>query len=146
MSLSKGVVPEAPIESRGNDEIAQITEATRQLVEGTKRTTEFAHQTGAGNFEATFTILSDKDTLGLALLSMRDKIKMLQEREVRLVREKASALLEGQENERKRFVRELHDGIGQLLTVVKLRLDAMEAKDKENKKKNRTYWILLIIQ
>ncbi|GAL85502.1 hypothetical protein MYP_2731 [Sporocytophaga myxococcoides] len=137
MSLSKGVIPGFSIKSKGNDEIAQITEATRQLVEGTKRTTEFAHQTGAGNFEATFTTLSDKDTLGLALLSMRDKIKMLQEREVRLVREKASALLEGQENERKRFVRELHDGIGQLLTVVKLRLDAMEAKDKEKQEEKQ---------
>ncbi len=137
MSLSKGVVPESPIKSKGNDEIAQITEATRQLVEGTKRTTEFAHQTGAGNFDATFTTLSDEDTLGLALLSMRDKIKMLQEREVRLVREKASALLEGQENERKRFVRELHDGIGQLLTVVKLRLDAMDAKDKEKQEEKQ---------
>jgi len=137
MSLSRGVIPESPIESKGNDEIAQITKATRLLVEGTKRTTEFAHQTGAGNFDATFTTLSDQDTLGLALLSMRDKIKMLQEREVRLVREKASALLEGQENERKRFVRELHDGIGQLLTVIKLRLDAMEAKDREKQEEKQ---------
>lgn len=35
------------------------------------------------------------------------------------------ALLEGQEEERKRLARELHDGVGQLLTGIRLQLDCL---------------------
>jgi signal transduction histidine kinase len=34
--------------------------------------------------------------------------------------------MEGQEKERSRIIRELHDGVGQLLTVINLRLEALE--------------------
>jgi signal transduction histidine kinase len=130
IKLSKGIIPEGIVQGKNDDEIGQITNATKQLIEGLKRTTEFAHEIGSGNFKASFTSLSEKDTLGIALISMREKLKNLNEREVRLVREKTAALVEGQENERKRIIRELHDGVGQLLTVIKLRLQMMEGQDE----------------
>lgn len=124
--LSKGIVPEDPVEiERGNDEIADMSNAMNQLLEGMKRTAEFARETGSGNFDVSYALLSDQDSLGLALLQMRDELKGLQQREIRLVQEKANALIEGQENERKRIGRELHDGVGQLMTVVKLRLEEL---------------------
>lgn len=128
MDLSKGIIPAKAVQLRSEDEIGEITEATGLLIQGLRRTTEFANQIGLGNFNASFTTLSDKDSLGMALLDMRDQLKRLNEREVRLVREKAAALVEGQENERKRIIRELHDGVGQLLTVVKLRVEMMEGQ------------------
>jgi two-component system NarL family sensor kinase len=50
----------------------------------------------------------------------------LVEREIKLVRDKTATLLEGQENERKRITQELHDGVGQLLTALRLRIDVIQ--------------------
>ena len=128
--LSKGFMPDHKMPVANNDEIGQITAAINELVINLKNTQAFAYEIGSGNFNASHIPLSDKDTLGMALISMRDKLKTLNEREIKLVREKASALLEGQENERKRITRELHDGIGQLLTVTKLRTELIEDQDE----------------
>ncbi|HEV8515722.1 MAG TPA: ATP-binding protein, partial [Cyclobacteriaceae bacterium] len=125
-SLSQGIIPQQKINVANRDEIGQIAGAISQLIDGLKRTTDFAHEIGSGNFNTSFTTLGTKDTLGLTLIHMRDQLKSLNEREIRLVREKAGALLEGQENERKRIVQELHDGVGQLLTVAQLRVEMLE--------------------
>jgi len=129
MLLSRGVIPEKSPRISNTDEIGQIADAIDQLIQGMKRTTEFAYEIGSGNFDASFTSLSDRDTLGFALIHMRDQLKNLNEREVRLVREKAAAMLEGQENERKRIIQELHDGVGQLLTAVRLRVEMLESDE-----------------
>jgi two-component system NarL family sensor kinase len=130
LSLSKGIIPQNNIRVESNDELGQITRAIDQLIGSLKKTTDFAHEIGAGNFKASYTTLSEKDTLGLALISMRDKLSSLNKNAVRHVREKSAALMEGQENERKRIVRELHDGVGQLLIVAKLRVETIEGQGK----------------
>ncbi|MCF2494665.1 ATP-binding protein [Dyadobacter chenhuakuii] len=51
---------------------------------------------------------------------------------------RASALIEGQEEERKRFALELHDGIGQMLTGLKLhaeKLKSVQFHDQKNQKR-----------
>jgi hypothetical protein len=58
---------------------------------------KFAREIGGGNFNSSFETLSDQDTLGHSLLHMRDELKSLNERELKLARARASALLEGQE-------------------------------------------------
>lgn len=128
--LSKGVIPSIDAKLDDDSELGQIAKAIDELVIGLKRTTLFADEIGAGKFNAPYTALSDKDTLGYALIQMRDKLKTLSEEQVRLIREKASALMEGQENERKRIVRDLHDGVGQLLTGIRLRVQMMEHEEK----------------
>jgi signal transduction histidine kinase len=51
---------------------------------------------------------------------------VVSQREAKLHRDKTAALIEGQENERKRITQELHDGVGQLLTAIRLRIDVIQ--------------------
>ena len=50
---------------------------------------------------------------------------------------RAAALLEGQEEERKRFARELHDGIGQMLTGLRLHVEKLRQAPFENEKQKQ---------
>jgi signal transduction histidine kinase len=127
--LSKGIIPNEKVNTTDTTEVGQIAQAISELIEGLKRTTEFANEIGAGKFTIAYTTLSDQDSLGLSLIGMRDKLKKLSEEQIKLVREKASALLEGQENERKRIVQELHDGVGQLLTGIRLRVQGLDLNE-----------------
>lgn len=129
--LSKGILPDKITRSGSRDETGEMMEAMIELVDALKRTTVFAYEIGAGNFPEKFQPLSDKDELGMALIQMRDKLRALKEQEQHFIRERSAALLEGQEQERKRVARELHDGIGQMLTVIKLRMNLLEEDSEE---------------
>jgi signal transduction histidine kinase len=132
ISLSKGIIPKSEMSQlsiTATDEIGQMAAAITQLAEGMERTSKFAHEIGSGNFSTSFVTLSDQDTLGLALINMRDALKNFNEKEIKLVRMHASALIEGQENERKRIVAELHDGVGQLLTAIRMRVELFKGDD-----------------
>ncbi|RIW12545.1 sensor histidine kinase [Algoriphagus lacus] len=131
-TLSKGIIPNQTPLTSSTDEIIQITKAINELTDGLKRTTDFAQEIGSGNFKTSFKTLSDFDMLGQALLHMRDELLILREKETKLEREKAIALLQGQEKERRRIIQELHDGVGQMLTVIRMQVDSLEA-DNESK-------------
>lgn len=73
LSMGLGVLPKDRIDSR-TDEIGEMGTALNSLVESMERTTEFANQTGAGNFNAYYKPLSEGDSLGQALLKMRDDL------------------------------------------------------------------------
>jgi signal transduction histidine kinase len=124
--LSKGIVPAKKFDIDTRDEIGQIANAIDQLTEGMKRTTTFANAIGSGDFISNYTALSDQDTLGLALIRMRDELRTFSEREMKLARSRTALLLEGQENERRRITQELHDGVGQLLTAIRMRVEMLE--------------------
>ena len=127
--LSRGIIPTGRVPVDSNDEIGQMAAAIYQLTSGLERTSNFAKQIGVGNFEAPFVKLSEHDTLGQSLIQMRDALKELNENEKRSARARASALLEGQEKERRRITTELHDGVGQLLTAVRMRIEMLEGDD-----------------
>lgn len=126
LQLSRGIIPTRRIPVNSRDEVGQMAEAIYLLTDGLERTSTFAREIGAGNFDSTFVTLSDYDTLGKSLIQMRDALKSLNERETKLARARASALLEGQENERRRIIKELHDGVGQLLTAIRMRVEMLE--------------------
>jgi signal transduction histidine kinase len=126
--LAKGIIPAERSRIDTTDEIGQMAESIDQLTIGLKRTSQFAKEIGSGNFNTSFTTLSDHDTLGLSLLQMRDELKAFNEREIKLARARASALLEGQEKERTRIIQELHDGVGQLLTAIRMRIEMFEGE------------------
>ena len=71
LSMGLGILPKERIEYR-TDEIGEMGTALNSLVESMESTTEFANQTGKGNFEAYYRPLSKDDSLGHALLKMRD--------------------------------------------------------------------------
>ena len=72
--LSRGEIPE--IKQTGHkDEIGEMTNALSAMTDSIKIKTEFASQTGKGNYDSQFDLLSDKDILGLALIEMKDNLK-----------------------------------------------------------------------
>lgn len=104
-------------------ELEEIRLALEKLKKAFIDTTYFAQETGKGNFNAHFIPLSNEDMLGASLIQMRDRLKELTAKELTLQRQRSAALLEGQEKERERISQELHDGLGQLLTGIKLMLE-----------------------
>ncbi len=73
LKMGKGIIPEERFPSR-SDEIGEMGRALNILIDSFERTTEFAQQTGSGNFDAVFHPLSEQDTLGHALIRMRDEL------------------------------------------------------------------------
>jgi methyl-accepting chemotaxis protein len=71
--MSKGSLPESNMKVR-SDEIGEMTQALNQLVGGLKAISGFALEIGRGNYQSSFTPLSDDDVLGNSLLHMRDDL------------------------------------------------------------------------
>lgn len=74
LSMGLGILPKNRIDHR-TDEIGEMGTALNSLIESMESTTEFANQTGKGNFDAYFKPLSLDDKLGHALLSMRSSLQ-----------------------------------------------------------------------
>ena len=130
LTLSKGMMPVNKPITITTDEIGEMAKAIHQLKEGQERTASFASEIGSGNFNASFKTLSDQDILGLALIRMRDELRAFHEKELKSARSRAAALLEGQENERRRIIKELHDGVGQMLTAIRMQIDRLESENE----------------
>lgn len=73
LKMGKGIIPQERFPDR-KDEIGEMGRALNILINSFERTTEFAQETGAGNFNAVFHPLSTHDTLGHALIRMRDEL------------------------------------------------------------------------
>ena len=73
IKLGKGKIPEGEIQP-SNDEIGDMSVAMNNLVKGLNHTTEFANHVGQSNFDYDYQPLSDEDTLGHALMKMRDDL------------------------------------------------------------------------
>lgn len=131
VSLARGVIPGKRAEVTSYDEIGQMVGAINQLTEALQRSADFANAIGAGRFDAPYEKLSEHDSLGTALIRMRDELRGFTEREQQLARSRAAALLEGQELERRRITLELHDGVGQLLTAIKMRVEMLDSDDEK---------------
>ncbi len=73
LMMGRGVLPTERIKDR-KDEIGEMSIALNDLIDGMARTTEFAKQVGSGNFISHYRPLSKDDTLGAALLKMREDL------------------------------------------------------------------------
>ena len=136
VTLARGAFPDAPLVSKRRDEFGAMVQALHQLEVNLKNSVDFARQIGQANLDAQHTPLGPDDLLGHALIEMRDNLARarqqlealnrlrLREAEVRS-RLRRQALVEGQEQERRRLARELHDSVGQLMTALKFALAAL---------------------
>ena len=73
LDLGKGIFPKKEIKV-ANDEIGEMSQAMIGLVDGLKKTTDFANQVGQSNFDYPYEPLSEEDVLGHALLKMKDEL------------------------------------------------------------------------
>jgi PAS domain S-box-containing protein len=71
--VSKGVLPEEQ-EGKGSDEFGEMGTRVDKLVGMLKTNAEFAQKVGEGKFDAEFSPASENDTLGLALINMRNNL------------------------------------------------------------------------
>lgn len=81
---------------------------------------------------AGFILLVVLSGMAFWLVKSRYKTKMRLEHEKRLIQKEAfSAIVNAEENERKRISMELHDGLGQLLSAAKLNISVLEDTNSE---------------
>ncbi len=71
--VSKGILPDK-VEPSSGDEFGQMADKVDGLVQTLKSSAQFARLVGEGKFNATYQPASENDTLGLALLNMRENL------------------------------------------------------------------------
>ncbi|MFP4341306.1 MAG: PAS domain S-box protein [Cyclobacteriaceae bacterium] len=79
--LSEGKLADQVDETR--DEMNRVIKAARQLNENLAAASQFARQIGEGNFNSDFKPAGEEDTLGNALVHMRDRLQMVAEEDKR---------------------------------------------------------------
>ena len=119
----------------------------RPVVNETRRAIRMLSQSEEALLKAN-TELEDKNKL---LIEAQNHIATIQEEKYQLQlaedRIRTGALIEGQEEERKRFARELHDGIGQMLTGLKLHAEKLrQVQFADEKQRNRFDQLVKLIQ
>jgi signal transduction histidine kinase len=129
IKLSKGVQDGVMTRVDRGDEIGRMYSALNKLVMALNETIKFAGQIGEGNFDARFEPLSKRDKLGEALLQMKGKLQAYQKNELKLMRQNQLSILNGEEKERIRLSKELHDGLGPMLTTLKLDIQSAGLED-----------------
>lgn len=129
LKLSKGSLP-SKINVVSKDEIGNMADAIKLLVKGLQQNIELAKSIGEGNFDSKVELLSNNDELGIALEQMRIQLKQLNDHNNELNKLSKNAIFKGQEEERIRLSKELHDGIGPMLTTIKLKANQLPLDDE----------------
>ncbi|WP_179213396.1 ATP-binding protein [Ekhidna lutea] len=137
MEMSRGILEKVPTSDGRKDEIGRMFNALEKLVSALRDTAVFADKIGSGDFEADYTPLSEDDKMGAALIQMKERLQKFKENEERLLKENQRSILNGEEKERSRLSKEMHDGLGPLLTT--LRMNIQEADLPESTKKKLLY-------
>ncbi|WP_266366895.1 sensor histidine kinase [Tellurirhabdus rosea] len=95
--------------------VVRLEQTIRQLIEAENRTAT-----------ANRKLLSLNRTLKETRQQLFDATRQQYQQQMDEQKLRTSYLLAGQEEERKRLSRELHDGIGQMLTAIKLQIESLE--------------------
>ncbi len=119
--ISKGETPTIP-EYHSKDEIGVLFNTLASYIKTAEEIREFANHIADGNLNKTMVMRSENDRLVRSLNNMRSQLTEIQERERQLQIKSQRLLMAGEEKERSRLSKELHDSIGPLLTNLKLML------------------------
>jgi signal transduction histidine kinase len=112
-----------PVVNYTQNVVRRLGKSERNLRQANKRLEITNHALEETNRSLIFTNQKLVETQNELLKTTEEKYQLqLAESLVR-----AAALLEGQEEERRRFARELHDGIGQMLTGLKLHAEKLKS-------------------
>jgi two-component system NarL family sensor kinase len=120
--LTIGELPESVQDTEFIGEFSAIVQSMSKLVDSLRSTVLFANNIGKGKMYEKYVSLGEKDELGKAIMTMRDQLVILDREKMKLERQSKRFLIEGQEKERERIARDLHDGLGAMLTTMKLSL------------------------
>lgn len=118
-------------------EIKEMFEALSSLKISLSGAVDFSVDIGNMNLHANYIPKSSDDLLGHTLLKMREKLIAYRNTEQQINLTNKRFLVERSESERKKLARDLHDGIGPLLTTLKLYVQHHIEKEKPRKEINK---------
>ncbi|MFT5885311.1 MAG: two-component system NarL family sensor kinase [Arcticibacterium sp.] len=137
--ISKGDYQFSMTKETFGSEIEMMYEALDQMLIKIRSTINFSKEIGNNNLDAEYKLIGNNDTLGKSLLSMRQRLRTAQEAESIKQKELKIAIVTGQEKERFRLSKDLHDGLGPMLTRLKL---LIQAQNLPNAKKTELKQII----
>ncbi len=106
-----------------SNEIKDMFDALANLKKSLQGAVKFSNEIGKMNLNAQYAPKSQNDLLGKSLIKMRDKLLEFRNKENKNRVNTKRLMVDGLENERRRLSRELHDGIGPLLTSLKFYIE-----------------------
>jgi signal transduction histidine kinase len=126
IDMSRGNFSAIRLTNYRKDEIGDMFKALDELVKSVKQAMGFANAIGSMNLDTEYEVLSEHDSLGRALINMQQHLKDFQYQEEQMQLNTQKAILRGQEKDRERLSREMHDGLGPLLTSLRMIIQQLE--------------------
>lgn len=111
---------------KGPKELGELFSALVDLKASIKGAIHFSQQIGHMELSADFEPLGKNDKLGHSLLKMREQLIRYHHLQEQNSLANQKSFLNGQEKERSRLAKELHDGLGPLLTSLKLSIQSTD--------------------
>lgn len=135
--MAKGNYNEKLVLEKSPTEITAMFKALENLRIAIVGAVNFSVDIGKMNLSSSYKPKSSHDLLGRSLIKMRDKLEEFRATENKINITNKRLLVSNLEDERRRLARELHDGIGPLLTTIKLyvqnRVEVSEHKESLKK-------------